>query len=155
MTYMRLDREYSALQTMHLQRFSVPAPSVADPYYWASRICIRILPSSKDSKKTLISTLLWLLYDFFSLQNDENVLVFRIWILIWIQIRMFLASRIRKSEVRIRESGSASGSVPKCHGSAILPAPFWPSWTLLQKNPDPQALPLRFGNNFFNYRTCS
>jgi hypothetical protein len=40
--------------------------------FWASRI--RIHPSSsKKSKKNLVSTVLWLLYDFLSLKNDVNV----------------------------------------------------------------------------------
>jgi hypothetical protein len=58
-------------------------------YFWASRIRIRIhqsemririrlwirilLSSSKIVRKTLIPTVLWLLYDFLSLKNDVNV----------------------------------------------------------------------------------
>ncbi len=77
---------------------------------WASWIRIRILlPSNKNSKKTLIPTVLWLLFDFLSLKNDVNYLqklISRITVLkklifvgflkvydenrrIWIQIRIF------------------------------------------------------------------
>ncbi len=60
-------------------------------------------------KETLISTVLCLLYD-----------------CIPIRIHMFWASwiriRIRQKEVRIRGSGSRSGSVPKCQGSTTLAA---------------------------------
>ncbi len=74
------------------------------------------LHQTKIVRKTLISTILWLIYDFLSLKNDVNVPVFRI--RIWIRIRIFLSIRIRisYSEVWIR----ASGSVPICHGSATL-----------------------------------
>ncbi len=47
---------------------------------------------AKIVRKTLISTVLWLLYDFLSLKNDVNVPVFRIR---RIRTRLFLASRIR------------------------------------------------------------
>jgi hypothetical protein len=86
---------------------------------------LRILQSSiKNSKKTRFL----LFCDFFmtlSLKNDGNVSVF--WIRIRIsRIRMFLGLRIRirirYSEVQIRGSGSVSGYVPKCHGSAPLQA---------------------------------
>ncbi len=54
----------------------------------------------------MISTVLWLLYDFLPLKNGVNVPVFRF------RIRMFWASRIRirirESEVRIRGSSSRS-----------------------------------------------
>ncbi len=61
---------------------------------------------AKIARNNLISTVLWLLYNFLSLKNDVNILVFRI------RIRI----RIRRSELRIR----GSGSVPTCHGSATL-----------------------------------
>ncbi len=44
--------------------------------FWTSRILIRILLSSSKNtvvRKTLIPTVLWLLYDFLSLKNDVNV----------------------------------------------------------------------------------
>ncbi len=83
---------------------------------------------AKIVRKTLIPTVLWLLYDFLSWKNDVNVPSKRneqktleekngfVGILrvkdensrIWI--------RIHWSEVRIR----GSGSVPKCHGSTTL-----------------------------------
>ncbi len=79
-------------------------------------------------RKTVISTVLWLLYDFLSLKTDINVPSnskkqenFRI--------------RICNSDVRIR--GSLSGSLPKCHGSTTLTtfsissklfAAFWKSF---------------------------
>jgi ssDNA-binding Zn-finger/Zn-ribbon topoisomerase 1 len=73
------------------------------------------LHQAKIVKKTLISTILWLIYDFSSLKNDVNVPVF--WIRIWIRIRIFLSiPGPYGSAVRIL----ASGSVPKCHGSATL-----------------------------------
>ncbi len=73
--------------------------------------------SSKIVRKSLISTVLWLLFDFLSFKNDVNVVnvpVFR--------IQCFWASRVR-----------GSGSVPKCHGSGerfTIPASR-------EKNPDP------------------
>ncbi len=72
-----------------------------------------LLSSSKNSKKTLDGTVLWLIYDFLT--------VFRI----RIRIRRFLGlpgspSGSVKTDVRIRGSGSASRSVPKCHGSTTL-----------------------------------
>ncbi len=46
--------------------------SVGSICFWAS--WIRILQSqSRNSKKTLIPTVLWLLFDFLSLKNDVNV----------------------------------------------------------------------------------
>jgi hypothetical protein len=34
-------------------------------------------PESKKVRKTLISTVLWLLYDFLTLKNDDNVPTFK------------------------------------------------------------------------------
>ncbi len=68
-------------------------------------------------RKTLIFAVLWLLYDFFPVfrpaSGSRSVGSICFWasrIRIW----------IRQTEVRIRGSGSASGSVPKCHGSTTL-----------------------------------
>jgi hypothetical protein len=57
--------------------------SVGSIRFWASKIQIRhylyksngILPlsSKKKERKTLISTVLWLLYDFLSMKTDVNV----------------------------------------------------------------------------------
>ncbi len=74
----------------------------------------RILPpTSKKRRKTWISTVLWLLYDFLFLQNDVNVHPKGI------SQKLFkfcccwhLQGHWRK-EQGIRGSGSASGSVPK------------------------------------------
>ncbi len=75
-------------------------------------IRIRILPSSiKKVRKTLVSTLLWLIYDFFSLKIDVNVP--------FVDILKALTKRPGpglNSVVRIR----GSGSVPTCHGSTLL-----------------------------------
>ncbi len=62
-------------------------------------------PQAKIVRKTLISSVLWLLYDFLSLKNDKNVPVFR---------------TASESGSVFGSPGSASGSVPKCHGSATL-----------------------------------
>jgi hypothetical protein len=71
--------------------------------FWASRI--RILPSSsKNRKKNVDSTVLWLLYDFLSSKTDVNVPS---------NSKKQENFRIRFSVVRIR----GSGSVSKCHGS--------------------------------------
>ncbi len=70
---------------------------------------------AKIVRKTSISIVLWLLFDLLSLQNDVNVLVFRI------RIRKFLGlpdPLVRGTDPR---TGSASRSVPKCNGSATLP----------------------------------
>ncbi len=72
---------------------------------------------AKTVRKTLISSVLQLLYDFLS--------VFRIWVR---RIRMFFwASRIRirfhSSEIRIR----GSGSVPEFHGSPTLATKMKPN----------------------------
>ncbi len=48
--------------------------SIGSICFWAIRIRLRILQSSsKNCKKTLIPTVLWLLYDFLSLKNDVNI----------------------------------------------------------------------------------
>jgi hypothetical protein len=77
-------------------------------------------------RKTLMSTFEWLLYDFLSLKKNVNVPMFRIR-----RIRMFLAlpdphpdPLVRGTDPSIR---IASGSVPKCHGSATR----WHPLTLL------------------------
>ncbi len=73
--------------------------------FWASRI--RILPSSsKNRKKNVDSTVLWLLYDFLSSKTDVNVPS---------NSKKQENFRIRFSVVRIR----GSGSVSKCHGWRI------------------------------------
>ncbi len=104
--------------------------------FWASWIRIRILLSfSKNSKKTLISTVLWLLFDFWPLENDvkvpskcnmqKNLFLnnFFVGILkVNVKIRRIrIRIRIHKSEAWIRGSRSGSGSTPKYHGSATLP----------------------------------
>jgi hypothetical protein len=38
-----------------------------------SKVRLRIFPSRKNSKKNLVSTVLWLISDFFTLKNDVNV----------------------------------------------------------------------------------
>jgi hypothetical protein len=76
---------------------------------------------AKIVRKSLISTALWLLYDFLLLKNDVNVVAKKR------RKKSFLVAilkvtednsriQIRLSEVRICESGS----VPKCHGSTTL-----------------------------------
>ncbi len=49
-----------------------PDPDPPDPHFWASWIRI-LLSVSKNSKNTLISTDLWLLFDFLSLKNYVKV----------------------------------------------------------------------------------
>ncbi len=84
---------------------------------------------AKISREAFISIVLWLPHDFLSLKTEVNVPSKKYWakprgknIFIGI-LRSFENSRIRtrilKSAVRIR--GSGSGSVPKCHGSTTLP----------------------------------
>ncbi len=96
-------------------------PSVTSTEWIRLEIRLRILPSSsKNSKKNLDFYCFVTFYDFLSLKNYVNLSVFRIHIRIFYQC--FWASRIRiwirKSEVRIRRSGSAY--VPQCHGSLTL-----------------------------------
>ncbi len=85
--------------------------------FWASRsrfwirfshVRIRILQLKIVRKrKTLISTVLWLLYDFLA--------VFRI-----LRIPVFFVPPISASGSVRQTYGSASGSAPKCHGSTTL-----------------------------------
>ncbi len=81
---------------------------------------------AKIVRKTLISTVLWLLYEFLSLKikNDLNVPSkikqqrnFKKFIFCWILKVTDEQSRIRKSVILIR----GSGTIPKCHGSTTLP----------------------------------
>jgi hypothetical protein len=84
-------------------------------------------------KNTLISILLWLLYDFLSLKNDVNVfykkrkknqekIIFKKNILKVTdgKSRIRIGIRISKSVVRI----PGSGSVSKCYGFTTLPVPI-------------------------------
>ncbi len=77
------------------------------------RIRIRILPSStiKKWRKTLISTVLWLLYDFLSLKNDVNVPSKRN------KHNNLLASWRSLT----KRTGSTSGSVSHKYGTDPLP----------------------------------
>ncbi len=78
----------------------------------------------KIVRKTLIpSTFLILHFDFLSLKNDVNVpskvisrKTFFILVYWW---------RLERSMTKIAGSGLQSGSIPKCHGSATLPFPFY------------------------------
>jgi hypothetical protein len=79
---------------------------------------VRFLFSNKISKKTLISTVLLLLFDFY------------LWKLCKCSFRKLKAKKLRKisifylpswrSVTKKAGSGAESGSVPKCHGSATL-----------------------------------
>ncbi len=110
------------------------------------RIRIRVFPSiSKKWRKTLISNVLWLLYDFLSLRNA---------VMYWLKeldphpdplVTTSTDSRIR----------NPSRSVPKCHGSrTLVPRPKGTYWfsdfcmisgilaSLSHRVPTPPPLPL-------------
>ncbi len=74
-------------------------------------IWIRILPSSWKKRKTLISTVLWLLYDFLSLKHDVMYLE-------KVSKQTLLASW--RSLTKRAGSGSRSGFVSQVYGSAHL-----------------------------------
>ncbi len=112
--------------------------SVASVCFWTSQIRIhwyevriRILLSSRNGKKTLIPTALWLIYHFLFLKNYVNIasksskeFFFSILKVTDENSRSRFRIRIRRSEVRIRGSRCGFGSVPKCRGSATLPYIF-------------------------------
>ncbi len=148
---------------------AVGTGSVADPdshpdpwdSFWVSRISIRIRCSqvrirlrilqAKIVRKTLISIVLWLLYDFYLYRmNDVNLLAFQI------QIRMFLGLpdphpdplvrgtdpriRIRTKMYRIRNTALGldshfqceSGSLPRETNLNIWTTRYqeeWPTWS--------------------------
>ncbi len=100
---------------------------------WAFPIRIRhyfvriwILPST--SKKTLISTILWLLFDVFIYENwckctfrkygnKQKPWIIEYFLCILSATNKKCRIRIRKSVVQI----CGSWSIPKCHGSTMLP----------------------------------
>ncbi len=78
--------------------------------FWASRI---LLSPSKNSRKTLIPTVLWLLLDFLSLKNDVNVPSKSN------QQKFFLMSFLLASwRSMTKRAGSGSESISQRHGSA-------------------------------------
>ncbi len=91
------------------------------------------LSLSKNSKKTLIYTVLWLIFDFLRLKNDVKVPSQSNMQNFFSFLSFLLASW--RAIMKIEGSGSTSGSTPKCHGSATLmhtitlPSP--PSFPLL------------------------
>ncbi len=77
---------------------------------------------AKIVRKTLIPTVLWLLFDFLSLKNDENVRYLQKVISnkTFLTKNSFLLASWR-AMVKIAGSGFESGSIPECQGSATTP----------------------------------
>ncbi len=97
------------------------------------RIWIRIrilLSSSKNSKKTLISTVLWLLFEFLPLKNDVKVpSKSNMQKNCFFKICFLLASWRSMMKIEGSVSASGSGSISQRHGSADPdPDPHQMSW---------------------------
>ncbi len=121
----------SSPSAMSASLFRIRIPSVGSACFWAGSgsviyffACCWKDPASnpdpsinnQENEKTLISTVLWL--DFFSLKNDVNVGY--MYLQKGISIKIILSGSASASGSVSHKYGSASGSVPKCHGSRPL-----------------------------------